>query len=109
MSQWLAERAVWEGRAFVQGRLYQVDWYPGLVPGKGLVSGDIYRIPQALLTELDTFESIRHQPDDEYRRELADVESFDGKTVRAWIYWYVLPVMHLQEVASGDWLQYLQQ
>lgn len=108
MSAWLAERAVWKGEASVEGVLYRVSWYPALVPasGAGQVRGDLYRLPASLLPELDVYEDIRQQPDDEYRREQGLVQMMDGSCHMAWIYWYVQSAKGMRPVPGGDWLQY---
>lgn len=107
MSFWLAERAVWEGSASVEGTLYRVSWYPALASatGAGLVHGDLYRLPASLLPELDAYEDIRQQPTDEYRREQGLVQTADGSRM-AWIYWYVQTVEGMEPVPGGDWLLY---
>lgn len=107
MSSWLSERAVWEGEASVEGALYRVSWYPALVPasGAGQVRGDLYRLPSSLLPELDAYEDIGPQADDEYRREQGLVQAAGGSHM-AWIYWYVQTVEGMEPVPGGDWLQY---
>jgi gamma-glutamylcyclotransferase (GGCT)/AIG2-like uncharacterized protein YtfP len=42
--------------------LYRLDWYPGMVaePGSGVVTGELYEIPEALLPFLDEVESVPH-------------------------------------------------
>ncbi|HEX6591265.1 MAG TPA: gamma-glutamylcyclotransferase family protein [Moraxellaceae bacterium] len=106
MQQQLATRAEWLQAAWVEGRLFRVSYYPGLVAGAGRVRGDLYRLPEAaaLLAELDAFEEIRGEADDEYRRQLTAVQTADGQWRQAWVYWYQRPVAGLQEVRGGDWL-----
>lgn len=106
MSLWLAQRAVWEGMACVQGDLYRVSWYPALVAGCGQVRGDVYRVPIALLDELDAYEAIQQRPDDEYRRDTAQVKMAAGGYCKAYVYWYRLPVHGLEKVPDGDWQHY---
>lgn len=106
MQQHLAARAQWLQAAWVQGRLFRVSYYPGLVPGAGRVRGDLYRLPEAtaLLAELDAFEDIRGEAADEYRRQLTAVQTEKGEWLQAWVYWYQRPVEGLLEVRGGDWL-----
>ncbi len=103
MGQWLAERAQWLGPARIAGALLRLSYYPGLVVGEGWVRGDLYRIPEALWPELDAFEDLRGQPDDEYRREPAWVQTAEGE-VLAWVYWYQGETTGLSLVPGGDWL-----
>ncbi len=106
MSARLAKMAQWEGDAFAQGGLFRVSWYPGLVKSaEGRVRGDLYRLPSAaMLDELDVYEGIQHKPEDEYRRELAVVETATGVFVEAWVYWFIQPVEAHAWIPEGDWL-----
>lgn len=104
MARMLAESADHLGRAWVEGRLYRIDWYPGLVPSEGLgeqVGGDLFRMhaPARLLPVLDEYEECSPsfpQPR-EYRRELMPVHLGDGRHL-AWIYVYNRPVL-----GHGPW------
>jgi gamma-glutamylcyclotransferase (GGCT)/AIG2-like uncharacterized protein YtfP len=110
MGRWLAERAEWRGAAWCEAaRLYRVDWYPALVPGRAgeRVRGDLYRLaePATLLwRELDAFEGVAGRDDDEYERRQGEVVLGDGKKVQAWSYWYQRSVEGLELLAGGDWL-----
>lgn len=106
MSEWLAQLAQWEGEASVQGSLFRVSWYPGLVQGgEGRVRGDLYCLPSvSVLDELDAYEGIQGQPADEYRRMLAVVETAAGIAVQAWVYWFIQPVEGHAFLPEGDWL-----
>jgi gamma-glutamylcyclotransferase (GGCT)/AIG2-like uncharacterized protein YtfP len=106
-SLWLEQSAVWQGPASLSGDLYRVSWYPALVTGSRIVRGDVYRLPAALLAELDIYEAIRQQPDDEYRRSIGLVTLAQGVKCEAFIYWYVQSVQGLEKVQGGDWLQYV--
>lgn len=106
-SLWLEQYAVWEGPASLSGDLYRVSWYPALVAGSGTVRGDVYRLPVALLAELDSYEAIRQQPDDEYRRSIGLVTMAQGVECEAFIYWYMQSVQGREKVPEGDWLQYM--
>jgi gamma-glutamylcyclotransferase (GGCT)/AIG2-like uncharacterized protein YtfP len=86
------------GVSRVQGLLYLIDWYPGLVPPDAAgqwVEGDLYRMaaPEHLLPILDDFEecSARFDHPPEYRREMVMVEQA-GSDYPAWTYFYNHPV-----------------
>lgn len=109
MAAWLAARAVAEGPAQVAGRLYRVSWYPALVTTGATagerVQGELFRLPSPeLLTELDAYEDVRGQPDDEYRRERVTVWQ-EGRAVEAWAWVWQPPLDGLERIPGGDWLQ----
>ena len=97
------------GAASIAGRLYRIDWYPGLVPGEGRVHGEIFRLrtPAASLEWLDAYEGIvpgdggqnRH----EYERVRRPVTLADGRVVEAWVYLYLRDVSAATPVADGRW------
>ncbi len=97
------------GDAWVAGRLYQVSYYPALVPdpSAGPVRGEIYRLPsQAPLIALDEYEECP-QPwhsAQEYRRLQLPVHLDSGKQLQAWSYAYQWPVAEHMLIASGDFL-----
>lgn len=88
------------GRGSVGGRLLAVAGYPGLVPGKGRVLGDVVRLarPAATLPWVDAYEGP------EFRRQRCTVRLDGGATARAWCYRYVGPTEGLESIASGDFL-----
>jgi gamma-glutamylcyclotransferase (GGCT)/AIG2-like uncharacterized protein YtfP len=94
------EQADFLSAATVKGRLYQIDWYPGLVldDAEDDVIGEIYQASSAVLDELDLFEGA------EYRRLQTTVRLQDGETVSAWLWEWIGPVDESKIVSSGDWL-----
>ena len=108
MHRLLRPHAVLLGEGRVQGRLYEVGGYPGLVlEGDGLVKGELYRLrrPNSALRVLDRYEGC--SPSDpqphEYRRILAEIHRVRGGRVWAWLYEYRLPVAGLELIPSGDY------
>ena len=85
----------------VRGRLYHIDWYPGLVldPQAGEICGEVYQCPPAMMQALDDFEG------DSYRRLQVEVtfQNPDQPSMRAWIWEWLGPVDESQRIASGDW------
>jgi gamma-glutamylcyclotransferase (GGCT)/AIG2-like uncharacterized protein YtfP len=107
----LLQNADFVGYASCQGRLYQVDYYPGVVPSADpadQVLGELYRLTDAAqtLVQLDHYEacSTEFPAPQEYRRELQPVELQDGKTVAAWVYVYNRDTSGLKQILSGDFL-----
>jgi len=99
----LEQRTEWLGEVQVQGRLYDLGDYPGLVLGHdGTVQGELIAFDDpALWAVLDAYEDC--DPDDpaasEYRRIETDLLGGD----RAWTYVYNRPVESLAPIASGTW------
>lgn len=63
--------------------------------GNGTVHGEVYRIDNATLTELDALRTVGG----EYARQL--IQTPYGS---AWMYVYQRPVDGLKLIESGDWL-----
>lgn len=99
-NQFRMEGADFLSAATVMGRLYRIDWYPGLVldaAGDEII-GEIHQVPPAVLEELDRFEGP------EYRRLETDVRLADGVTVSVWLWEWLGPVDEVRRIRSGDWL-----
>lgn len=108
MYEVLKEHGTLEGPARVRGRLYVVDWYPGLVldDAAGWVVGELWgSLDDAAWPVLDFYEgcSAEDPAPHEYVRRTATVDA-GGVERRAWIYDYARDVSALSVVASGDWL-----
>lgn len=108
MARLLEDGADWMGVSRVEGQLYLIDWYPGLVPADSAgqwVEGDLYRMcaPEHLLPLLDDFEecSTRFDHPLEYRREIVMVEQ-TGTVHPAWTYFYNHPVTGRQRMDTGS-------
>jgi len=107
------EGAEFVRKGLVRGRLYRVDWYPGLVldDQADWVAGEFWRIHERKLHELDAFEGLRQgeSEGDEYRRIRFSVEEccFDPSGLRgehAWMWEWKGETEGLRLVTSGDWL-----
>jgi pyruvate carboxylase len=90
------------GGGKVQGRLYEIAEYPGLVRSEDQgrwVQGEVYRlITKSVWDALDEYEG----PD--YRREIVEAYLDSGKRVRVAAYVYVRRVEGKREIESGDWM-----
>ena len=96
-----------------QGRLFQVDYYPGAVPSDDpseKVKGEVYalRAPGIALPRLDRYEACGpgFSEPTEYIRRQQEVILSDGTTCRAWVYVYNRPTGNLVYISSGDFLAY---
>lgn len=108
LAQELAQRAVFEGEARFNGRLYLVSHYPAVVPSdlpEEWVHGEVFVIRDpGFLVALDRYEECG--PEDpqptEYRRLQQNVVMESGESVAAWMYVYNRPVADLRRIASGQ-------
>lgn len=112
MHQLLAQHSRFIGKARYQGRLYQVDYYPGAVPSHNStdqVMGELYQLlqPDLLLPELDNYEECSPQfaSPHEYRRELQNIRLDNGNIVIAWVYVYNRNTDGLTLIQTGDFLK----
>jgi gamma-glutamylcyclotransferase (GGCT)/AIG2-like uncharacterized protein YtfP len=89
------------GRARILGRIFVVDWYPGLVlGGDAWVHGELWALHDAaILVPLDVYEGY-----DEFTRTRTLVHLDGGDAHEAWVYAYARCTDDLPLVASGDWL-----
>ena len=90
------------GEGWVLGRLYRIDWYPGLLlDEEGIpVRGEIYEVERGMLRKLDSFEG------GEYERLKDRVHLKDGNEVEVWLYEYRGAVEEGNELVPADWLQH---
>lgn len=109
----LKEHAKRIGKAIFRGRLYMVDWYPGVVASDNpddKVHGEVYSIENrnTLLKELDRYEGC--SPSDpqphQFERQEHTVTLQNGEELLAWIYIYIQPVPVEKRIPSGDYLHF---
>lgn len=105
MSELLVRSAEFVGEAVYQGKLFKIDYYPGVIPSidsNDRVSGEVYRLEQAdaVLELLDQYEEVG--PDflepNEYVRQQQNVVLNDGSAVAAWIYLYNRSTQGLERI-----------
>lgn len=101
------------GRGFIRAALFDLGIYPAAVPvtDQSQVWGEVYHTddPAAVLAALDEIEGYRpSQPDRSlYTRVLTEVTLADGRSEKAWAYFYNAPLGQAQRIASGDYLEHL--
>lgn len=105
MHTFLARRARFVADAYVQGQLYDIGSYPGLIESSisgELVAGELYDVhnDEELLARLDDYEqcSAEYPEPWEYQRKKLSVRRDDGQWVDAWVYVYNWPVEHLPRI-----------
>jgi gamma-glutamylcyclotransferase (GGCT)/AIG2-like uncharacterized protein YtfP len=98
-----AREVTFVGHARIQGRLFDLGTYPGLVlsddPG-ARVRGEVYALsnPQEILSRLDDYEGS------EFERVERDVVLDSGASGKAWVYIYAGTTDDGPEILSGDYL-----
>ncbi len=100
------------GRGEIQAALFDLGIYPAAVPApEGRVRGEVYALkdPAVVLKALDRIEG--YSPDDPdhslYTRSTVDLRLDDGRTARAWVYFYNAPLGRAPRIASGDYLEHV--
>ena len=93
------------GKAFVEGYdMYNVGWYPAIVPGDGLAIGELYQVPIADIPDIDRLEG-------EGRLYIKKCEriNLNGKTTFAFIYVYLRDVSGLERIPAwkDDYVWYV--
>jgi gamma-glutamylcyclotransferase (GGCT)/AIG2-like uncharacterized protein YtfP len=102
----LHTNAQYAGEASVEGLLYKVAYYPGLVRGEGVVYGELFELrdPEKVFRLLDEYED--YLPDDPdrslYLRVLAWVTLTEtGEKKESWLYYYNQPVTDFMPYENG--------
>jgi gamma-glutamylcyclotransferase (GGCT)/AIG2-like uncharacterized protein YtfP len=93
----------------IMGRMYKIDWYPGLVLDEagGEISGEVYSVDHELFAALDAFEGIStgESEGSEYRRVQATVVQQNSETLTAWVWEWCGVVSEDRRISAGDWLK----
>lgn len=95
------------GPATVGGKLFRIDWYPGLRPDPEgpAVSGEVYKVSAQLLVELDEFEGAAGEVADEFRRvEAIATLASDPAPRMVWLWEYAGSMEGCIRIPGGDWL-----
>jgi gamma-glutamylcyclotransferase (GGCT)/AIG2-like uncharacterized protein YtfP len=105
----LARYGQFAGDATYRGKLYMVDYYPGLVHSdnpRDVVYGDVYKLscPDIVLSHLDDYEECgpKFSEPTEYVRRKQYVKLKSGEVISAWVYILDRPTDRLQLIESGD-------
>lgn len=93
----------------ITGRMYRIDWYPGLVldAAGDEIHGEVYSVGPEQLSALDVFEGLSagEIQGSEYRRSEATVVCKDSRTLTAWVWEWIGIVNESQRLSNGDWLK----
>ncbi|MGA0846036.1 MAG: gamma-glutamylcyclotransferase family protein, partial [Luteolibacter sp.] len=91
------DEASFVARATLPGRLYRIDWYPGMVAdaNAGEVVGEIYQIDTSMLASLDDYEGPEYQREIMNLRILPDLDADSSKHpsqhATAWVWLWQEP------------------
>ncbi|MDQ3563381.1 MAG: gamma-glutamylcyclotransferase [Pseudomonadota bacterium] len=112
VSQMLAREARFVGRARVQGRLFHLGEYPGLVPSRdpgSWIHGEVYAFenPPDALARLDDFEGCGpNDPEPHaFERVEKDIVLESGTRDNVWVYVYRGSTTDKKEILSGDYFK----
>jgi gamma-glutamylcyclotransferase (GGCT)/AIG2-like uncharacterized protein YtfP len=115
MGRLVANQAIFMGPGSLQGKLYDLGAYPGVIPSNqkvDIVMGEVYALREGeeLLVQLDHYEGYRpkHPERSLYLRQLKSVTLKSGTTLQAWVYIYNRPVAGRPVIESGDYVAYCQ-
>jgi gamma-glutamylcyclotransferase (GGCT)/AIG2-like uncharacterized protein YtfP len=115
ISQILARHCEFVSDGYMQGKLYEVNGYPGAIEStkpEDTVKGELHKIVdrEHVLPKLDEYEECTEiflQPHEYIRKKLL-VSLMGGGTVSAWVYVFNHDISPLKLIRSGDYLTYLQ-
>lgn len=111
MSDFLSKNSTFISDGFVNGKLLDVGDFPALVLDKNSkVFGSVYQLKSnRVLSILDAYEGFDEQNPTEslYLRTQIEVDLTDKTNLNCWIYVYNKSTKNLQEITSGNYLEYL--
>jgi len=95
------------GACRIPGELYDLGEYPGLTPGEGTVTGELYEVidPQGLRL-LDEYEAYYEHDAVRslfVRRQVRLIEP----ELECWVYLYNQPVDGKSRIPAGNWTEHL--
>ena len=107
----LARYCYYVSDGYIQGKLYEVNGYPGAIESNNQqdkVFGEIYRMmdDNTILSKLDKYEECtdKFPKPHEYIRKKLPVTLSDSSIVTAWVYIFNHDVSNLIAIKSGDYL-----
>ncbi|PKQ46237.1 gamma-glutamylcyclotransferase family protein [Confluentibacter flavum] len=112
MSCFLHYNAEFIGNAYILGKLYDLDGFPGAIVSDNpseRVYGNIFKIKdtQTVFKVLDDYEGIGAGPPDDYEFVRDQVIAYleDGTEINTWFYAYNLPTDTLKLIPSGRYFK----
>ena len=110
----LEQHGDYVSRGHMQGKLYEIDGYPGAVESDDKsekIFGELYIInrPDIVFPQLDEYEGCAESfPEPhEYIRKKVAVTLSGGEGVKAWVYIYNNKINNMERIRSGDYYLYV--
>jgi len=98
------------GSATIRGRLYAIDWYPGVIEDAEAyeIIGDVFSVNEDTLAKLDEYEGMASGDPHlhEYIRKTCPVLC-EGEKMLVDVWLYQAEVDESRRIKHGDWLKYL--
>ena len=114
LSKKLKDQSEFIGNAHFNGKLFNVDWYPGAIylPNSDYkVYGKVYKIEhfKEIIKQLDDYEGVGNQFEspNQYKREKIKISLANESCIDAWVYIYNWPTDELEFIPHGNYIQYL--
>ncbi|WP_109832360.1 gamma-glutamylcyclotransferase family protein [Reichenbachiella versicolor] len=112
---YLKERSELVGPATILGKLYEISWYPGVIPTddtKNVVHGQVVRLTGDMTTTLEKLDEYEGYYEDnldasEFVRKRVRV-SLNSQTTESWVYFFNQPTIGMYQIESGDYLSYIE-
>lgn len=100
------------GRAWIDGKLFDLGIYPAAVPATdSRVWGEVFEMAEApkVLAALDRIEGYRPAEPERslYTRVKVAATLDDGRVEDVWVYFYNAPLGRAPRIASGDYIEHL--
>jgi gamma-glutamylcyclotransferase (GGCT)/AIG2-like uncharacterized protein YtfP len=112
IAELLENRVEFLGEASISGKIYLVDYYPGLVvndPGLNLVHGEVYKLIDFQdLSILDEYEGVSNipSPKDLFKKVIVIANLRPGIAIKCLAYTYNhLITKKMKWIISGDYIQ----
>lgn len=87
------------GKAVIEGYdMYNVGWYPAIVPGENMIVGELYQVPINDLPSIDILEGDGYL----YIKKCESVTCADGKTAFALVYVYIEDCSDLEGIPAWN-------
>jgi len=113
VSRYLDENAQHIGEGFINGKIYDVSGFPGLVLSdskESIVTGDLYRlksVPDVFKT-LDHYEGYRRDSPEGslFIRQIQSITFGEGLCVAAWVYVFNRSIENLDLIKGSDYTKF---
>src|SRR3972149_284136 len=90
-TRWGMDTLPFVGLGTIPGEMYRIGYFPGGVPGPGVIQGEVYRLTnETLIRRLDQLEGYvpgRRRDLNLFHRDRVEVTLKGGETLTAWVYY----------------------